>query len=546
MMEDEARVTSSAPMEILRRTGGDLVRVARRVLGRATLPRRDGFWLVVELSGSLEESRVPYSPFGQRPAPSLFELLEILDAARRDPQVDGVLLRISGPLHGFSRVLTLRRAVQAFRAAAKPVAVYAETLEAETLLLASAAAVIWLPETGNIFLVGLRLETMFLRGVIDRLDLKPEVIRIGRYKSAAERLTRDGMSPENREQLEALADDLYDELVAGIADGRGLSPSTVRDLIDHGPYGARAAVAAGLADACLYPDEIDRALEALMPSPPPDRPGPRRVRRVDAGVYAATRVEAAGLLFRQVPRIAYVVAAGAIGRGGGSRGIRSDRYGELFDAIACDSGIRGVVLRIDSGGGDALASDLLWRAITLIKREKPVVVSMGDIVASGGYYMAAAADEVVAEAGSVTGSIGVVGGKLNVEGLYRRIGVSKQSVERGARAGLLSESRGFTPDERHAMQREMADLYGTFVDRVAEGRGLTRVEIEAVAQGRIWSGVRAKKIGLVDTLGGPLEALQAVRRLAGLRDGESARIDHYPESPRFPSLRSILRFSPFG
>jgi protease-4 len=537
---------TSTPMEILRRTGGDLVRAARRVLGRAALPSRDGFWLVVELSGSLEESPVPFSLFGQRPVPSLFELLEILSAAERDPQVDGVLLRISGPLHGFSRVLTLRRALQALRAAGKPVAVYAETLEAETLLLATAAAAIWLPETGNIFLVGLRLESMFLRGLIERLDLKPEVIRIGRYKSAAERLTRDGMSPENREQLEALADDLYEELVAGIAGGRGLSAPTVRELIDHGPYGARAAVAAGLADACLYPDEVDRALEALTPLPPPDRPGPRRVQRVDAALYKAMRVEAAGPLFRRVPRIAYVVAAGAIGRGARGRGIRCDRYREVFAAIARDPDIRGVVLRIDSGGGDALASDLLWRAIKLITREKPVVVSMGDIVASGGYYMAAAADEVIAESGSVTGSIGVVGGKLNMEGLYRRVGVSKQSVERGARAGLLSESRGFTPDERHAVQREMAELYGTFVDRVAEGRRLTRVEIEAVAQGRIWSGVRAQKVGLVDTLGGPLEALQAVRRLAGLRDGESARVDHYPESPRFPSLRTLLRFSPFG
>jgi len=537
---------SSAPIEILRQAGADVARAARRVLSRAVLPRRDGFWLVVQLSDSPEELRAAISPFGQRPAPSLVELLEILDAALRDPQVDGVLLRIGGPLHGISRVLSLRRAVQAFRAAGKPVAVYAETLEAESLLLASAAAAIWLPETGNVFLVGLRLESMFLRGVLERLDLKPEVVRIGRYKSAAERLTRDTMSPENREQLEALADDLYDELVTGIADGRGLFPSKVRELIDDGPYGARAAVAGGLADACLYPDEIDRALEALTPVPPAERPGPRRVRRIDSSVYAAMRVDAAGPLFARVPRIAYVVASGAIGRGAGQRGIRSDRYRELFDALARDPRVRGVVLRVDSGGGDALASDLLWRAITLVTREKPVVVSMGDIVASGGYYMAAAADEVVAEPGTVTGSIGVVGGKLNVEGLYRRVGISKQGVERGARAGLLSESRGFTPDERHAVQREMAELYDTFVDRVSKGRGLTRDEIEAVAQGRIWSGARAQKLGLVDSLGGPLEALQKVRRRAGLRDGEPARIDHYPHSPKFPSLREMLRFTPFG
>jgi protease-4 len=539
-------VTSALPVEPLRHAGAELARAARRALGRAALPGRDGFWLVVRLSGALDELRTPASPFGARPEPSLFELLETLDAAGRDPQVDGVLLRIAGPLHGISRVLSLRRALAALRAAGKPVAVYAETLEAESLLLASAADAIWLPETGNVFLVGLRLEGMFLRGVLDRLDVKPEVVRVGRYKSAAERLTRDAMSPENREQLEALADDLYDALVAGVAEGRGLSPEAVRERIDGGPYGARAAAAAGLIDGCLYPDEVDRALEALTPQPPADRPGPRRVRRVESSVYTAYRVAAAGPWRPSLPRIAYVVARGAIGRGAGPRGIRSDRYRELFDQLARDPRTRGVVLRVDSGGGDALASDLLWRAISLVAREKPVVVSMGDVVASGGYYMAAAADEILAEPGTVTGSIGVVGGKLNVEGLYRRVGVSKQGVERGARAGMLSESRSFTPDERRALQREMAELYGTFVDRVAEGRSLTRAATLKVAEGRIWSGARAQTVGLVDALGGPLEALAAVRRRAGLRDDEVARVDHYPHLPRFPGLRDLLRFTPFG
>jgi protease-4 len=443
-------------------------------------------------------------------------------------------------------VSSLRRSVLRLREAGIPVVVYAEALEAEGLLVASAATELWLPESGNVFLVGLRLESLFLRGVLDRLDVKPEVVRIGRYKSAGERFTRDGMSPEDREQLEALADDLYDELVEGIATGRGIAPEVVRDLIDRGPYGARAAVAAGLADRCLFPDEIERALEALTPEPPAERPGPRRARLVEAALYRAIRVGDLGWrpLFTGLPRIAYVVARGVIGRGRGHRGIASDGYRDLFEEIRRDARVRGVVIRIDSGGGDALASDLLWRSVSLVAREKPVVVSMGDVVASGGYYMASAADEVLAEAGTVTGSIGVVGGKINLEGLYRRVGVAKDAIERGARAGLLSESRGFTPDERSAVRGEMVALYETFVDRVARGRGLSVDATRKVAQGRVWSGSRACQVGLVDAIGGPLEALLAVRRRAGLLRDEPVLVDPHPRLPRLPGLRDLLRWIP--
>jgi protease-4 len=394
--------------------------------------------------------------------------------------------------------------------------------------------------------VGLRLESLFLRGVLDRLDIKPEVVRIGRYKSAGERFTREGASPEDREQLEALADDLYGELVEGIAKGRGLAPEVVRDLIDRGPYPARAAVEVGLADGCLYPDEVERALEALTPVPPGERPGPRRVRMVEAALYHAIRVGDTGWrpLFTGLPRIAYVVARGAIGRGRGHRGITSDGYRELFEEIRKVERVRGVVLRIDSGGGDAVASDLLWRSVSLVAGEKPVVVSMGDVVASGGYYMASAADEVLAEAGTVTGSIGVIGGKVNLEGLYRRIGVAKEAIERGARAGLLSERRGFTPDERNAVRGEMAALYETFVDRVARGRGLSVDETREVAEGRVWSGSRARQVGLVDAIGGPLEALLAARRRAGLRRDEPVLVDRHPRPPRIPGLRDLLRWLP--
>jgi len=537
---------ANAPTDVVRQAGGNLARFARLFVERTSLPRRDGFWLVVRLAGPLEELPVSSPLSGRGSATSLLGLLQTLETAAEDPQVDGVLLRLSGPLRGLSRLLSLRRALLRLREAGIPVAVYAETFEAEGMLLASAASEIWLPESGNVFLVGLRLESLFLRGFLDRIDVKPEVVRVGRYKSAGERFTRESMSPEEREQLEALADDLYGELVEGIATGRGLAPEAVRDLIDRGPYHAPAAVEAGLVDRCLYPDEIEGALEVLMPEPPEDRAGPRRVRLVEAALYQTLRAGDPGWLplFTGLPRIAYVAALGMIARGRGHRGIASDGYRELFEAIRSDERIRGVVLRIDSGGGDALASDLLWRSVELLTKEKPVVVSMGDVVASGGYYMAAAADEILAEAATLTGSIGVVGGKVNLEGLYRRVGVAKDAVERGARAGLLSESRGFTADEKGAVRGEMNALYETFIDRVAQGRGLPLEDIRGVAEGRVWSGVRARQVGLVDGIGGPLEALMAVRRRAGLQCDEPVLLERHPRMPRIPGLRDLLQWLP--
>jgi protease-4 len=519
---------------------GNLVRGARRGLARAALPRGEGAWLVVKLEGALDEHPAPHLPFSGSDALGLLDLLETLERAARDPQVDGVLLRFSGASLGFAQALTLRRAVDGVRAAGKPVAAWAERLDAHAYLVASAASPLWLAPVGELFLVGLRLDGFYLRGLLDRLDVKPEVIRIGSHKTAGEHLTREGMSAEEREQLDALIDDLFGELSTRVAAGRALAPEAVARLVDRGPFRAAVAAEVGLSDGCLYPDELPEALEALTPVPPGDRAGPRRARLIDASVYQGLTADAGWRpLFRELPRIAYVVARGAIHRGSGSRGIASDSMRGVLEALGRDDRVRGVVLRIDSPGGDGLASDLLWRAVAQLAREKPVVASMGDVAASGGYYIACAADAIFAEAGTLTGSIGVVGGKANLEGLYRRIGIGRDAVERGARAGLLSEARGFTPDERAALRDDMAALYATFVARVAEGRGLTLAAVERVAQGRVWSGARASALGLVDALGGPLEALREARRQAGLRDGERVLIDTHPRLPALAGLRRL-------
>ncbi|MEE9608027.1 MAG: signal peptide peptidase SppA [Myxococcota bacterium] len=534
------------PLQIARRAGANLASAVRRAVAQAALPRKAGIWVVVRLTPAIEDLPPPHLPFAREVPVSLLEVLETLEAAAADPQVDGVLLRCDGVPAGWSKLLSLRRAVERLRESGKPVAVYAESLDAESLLVATAASAIWIPPSGHVLLVGLSAETFFVRGLLDHLDVRPEVIRIGTHKTAGDRLTRRSMSAEDREQLEALVDDLFAELVDGIASGRKLEPATVRELIDRGPYHAQAALEAGLVDACLYPDEVDERLVALSPPPPQERPGPRRVRLVDGSLYHGLRAGDPGWrpLLAGLPRIAYVVARGAIHRGAGSGGIATENLSALLERIRRDEEVRGVVLRLDSPGGDGTASDLLSRAVSLVVREKPVVVSMGDVVASGGYYVAAAADAIFAEAGTVTGSIGVVGGKVDLGGLYRRLGVGRESVERGARAGLLSEARGFTPAERAALREQMAAIYGGFVAHVAEHRSLSVEEVERVAQGRVWSGARARSLGLVDAIGGPLEALRDVRSRAGLRDTDRALVDVLPRLPQVPGLRSLLRLIP--
>jgi protease-4 len=388
--------------------------------------------------------------------------------------------------------------------------------------------------------VGLRYEGVFLHDLLEKIGVAPEVVRIGAFKTAGEALTRSTLSPEQREQLEALLEDHFGALVDDIAAGRGLTPARLRELVDAGPFTAPAAREAGLVDACLFPDELPEWVRGLAPALAGEDPLPT----VDARAYLALRALDTGWtpLARERGALAYVVAQGAIVRGRGRRGVASDRYRRLFDALAKEPDVAAVVLRVDSPGGEVVASDLLWRALRQLGREKPVVASLGDTAASGGYYVASAAHAILAEPGSVTGSIGVVGGKLDLSGLYERLGVGRDGVERGARAGLHSEARGFTPDERKAVREGMESAYERFVARVAEGRALAPERVHEVGGGRIWSGRAALERRLVDARGGPLETIAEAQQRAGLDPREPAAIAVAPRPPRFPLLRDWLRF----
>ncbi len=510
-----------------KRLAGGWRGVRRRLRGSALAPT-GGHWLHIRIDGAPDELGVS-GLSGGAPKPALLDWLRVFDHAAHDPRVAGIWLELRGEGRSPSAGAALRRAIDAFRAEGKRVVAWLDGPGLMQYALAARCDEILAPESARLNLLGLRSEQLYFKDFLDSIDVRPDVVHVGRYKTAAEPATRRGMSDPQREQIGALQDTVFESLVAAIAEGRGLDTARVHDLVDEALFPARVALDAGLIDACCYADQVEARL-----TPGRDRPGRRAVREtrvVEGARYLALDVRAwdgtTGPYGRAVD-IAYWVLAGSIGSGPRS-GISLDAFRRTAEALRTDPAVRAVVLRIDSPGGDALASDLMHRELVRLREEKPVVASLADVAASGGYYLAAAAEEIHAEDASITGSIGVVGGKLDLSKLYERLGIVKETVERGARSGLFSEDRGFSPPERRLLRRELGAIYDIFLRRVADGRRLDRAAVERIAEGRVWSGARALEIGLVDRLGGPLEATRRAHRRAGLHDLERPRFRVLPQ-----------------
>lgn len=484
--------------------------------------------LEYRISGEIGDTPAPEQTISFFETPnSLLSIVGGIQRAKQDGRIKALLLIVQDPQMGYAKTEELRDALKDFRSSGKPVYVYMERGSDIDYYLATAADKIYLSPTGDLDVKGLAASATFLKGFFEKLKIEPNFERHGKYKSFADTYTRSDMSEEHREQVSVLLDDLYSRYVASIAEARKLDVERVKQLIDAGPYSsALKAVDTGLIDGGLYLDEVrervrsDLKLEEYKP--------------VHGKKYAASRPG----FNLSAQKIAVVYATGAIapGRSGSSpftgSVLGSETIAAAIKAAREDEDVKAVILRVDSPGGSALASDLIWREVVLTKQKKPVVASMSDVAASGGYYIAMAANKIVAQPGTITGSIGVVSGKLDISGLYREhLGINVEIIKRGENADYYSEQRSFTEEQRAKFHQDVMDFYYTFVKKAAEGRQKSPEEIDRVAQGRVWTGVRAKEIGLVDELGGMDKAVELARQLSNLGADTQVQLEEYPKIP---------------
>jgi len=477
--------------------------------------------LMVRLAGEIPEKPAADLPFFENPrsAITVAGVWSALRRAAQDSRIRAVVLEPENLSVGWAKLEEIRGDVEQFRKSGKPVFSYLRAPTAREYYLALASDRIYLGPEDPLMLKGMRAEIPYFKNTLAKLGITVDVEHDGKYKDFGDMFTRADMSPETREVLNSLVDSLYGNLVERIAIARRKTPADVRELIDRGPFSAPDALQAGLVDELRFEDQLWGELR----------------QRLQAGQLNKTPLarylKAAPLA---VPRkhFAFVVAEGDIVRGDpnddGSEGLTSYGFNKLLRQAAADPQADGILVRIDSPGGEVTASDEMWREMSLTDRKKPLVISMSDVAASGGYYMALTGDPIVAYAETETGSIGVVFGKPNLHGLYDKLGVTKDAVERGRNAGIDSDYASLNTEQRALLQHGIDQSYREFVSKVATARRRPYSEIEPVAEGRVWLGSQAQPRGLVDELGGLDAAIALLKRKAGIAAGEDVGLLLYP------------------
>lgn len=512
-----------------------------RALGR----RRPYRFVELELRGELAEESGE-AAFGGLLGPAATDhlgLLAVLRWARHDPQLEGVFVRCREIRAGWARGEELRGALQALRQAGKEVWFHLHGGGPLELAVASAATRVSIDPAATLQVSGLVSEAFFLHGLFEKLGVEPEVVQVGRYKAIAEMFTRSEPSAEHREMLESLVDDLYGQLVETVASGRARSVDDVREALDSGPLLADAACRAGLVDEVAYADEVrERVVERAG--------GEERVLALAPYARRRGREIRRELLRRGARTVAVVHVHGTI-RSGESRpgpapaaAAGADSLAAALDTARRRDDVAAVVLRVSSPGGSGAASDRIWREVALTRRKKPVVVSLGDVAASGGYYVAVGGAPVLAGGATLTGSIGVVAGKALLRDFYTRLGVAKTTISRGRYPALQSDYLPLGPAEREKMREEAEAFYRRFVQIVAEGRRMDPADVERHAEGRVWTGRQAYVRGLIDRLGGLEDALVEAKRAAGIDPDQPVLVERLPRPPRLLALRGLLQSRP--
>ena len=465
-------------------------------------------------------------------------LKEVLPIAKWDKDIAGVLIRINGSSYGMAQLQEMSDAILDFRESGRVVLCYLSSCSTGDYIVAATCDGILIHPSTEVRLIGLRTERSFYKGALDMLGVRADLEHIGRYKSASEAFTRQEMSEAHREIQNIILDDLYEQLVDAIAEGRGWTHEDVKKRINEGPYTARQALATELVDRAVYEDELPDVVTELTND---------RTDLVTLSDYAGRGVDTQDWQVPQ-PKVAIIEAKGLMLTGDsfvdpflGTQVMGADTIARVVREVKDNNDIKAVVLRIDSGGGLVTAADTIWRELVRLTQVKPLVVSMGDVAASGGYYIAAPADTIVAEPGTITGSIGVISGKYSFKGLYEKLGVHKEILKRGEHADFYTDYGDYPPSEQAIVQKQVQEIYDDFIKKVALGRTeLTVEDVDRLGQGRIWSGRQAQENGLVDRLGGLNLALAIARERAGLGE-KSFEIVQFPKKTWLSQIFGTLQ-----
>ena len=487
--------------------------------------------LVMRLEGRISEEApqdtLSELAFGQRTA--VADIVEALDRARTDSRITGLVVHVGQPVMGLAKMQEVRRKIREFNRSGKFCVAYLEFATNRSYYLASSCQTVMLMPRSVLYVRGLMTSTTFFRGTLDMLGVYPDLHHIGDYKNALNVYTEKKYSPPHREADLALLQDFQSQFLRGLGESRGMKPEEMERTISRGPFTSEEALAAKLVDRLGYADESRQLVEEKNKG---------RDSRLSLHEYLR-RTKRKGR-----SKLAVIYATGTILPGHSSESpwggpvMGSETIAEQFRSVREDKSVKAVVLRIDSPGGAAFASEVIRREVEKTHNEKPVVVSMSDMAASGGYWIAMGADKVLAEPGTITGSIGVVAGKFNLMGLYEKLGLSKDHLETTANSTMDWPFQNFTPAQRESLLRLMNETYKDFVQGVAKGRKMEPAAVEKVAQGRVWTGEQARERGLVDGLGGFNAAIDAAKQLAKIPEQEQVTLIYLPK-PK-PLLDRIL------
>ena len=500
--------------------------------------------LEVDLERGLPEtaSESPFAVFGGERPLTLRDVVDALEKAGGDPHVVGLVARLGAAPIGVAEIQEVRDAVKAFRAKKKFAVAYSETFGEfapgnGAYYLATAFDEVWLQPSGDVCLNGLVAESPFVRSALDKLGVKPEFGQRYEFKNAMNTFTETKFTDAHREATSKLVSSLYGQMVRGIAEGRKLTEEEVRALVDRGPFLGPEALEARLVDGLAYRDEV---LDKL-----------RKKGGADAKLFGlAAYLKKEGRPHESGRRtIALVYGVGGVARGRssenpvtGGQTMGSETVAKAIRTAVADRDVAAILFRVSSPGGSYVASDTIWREVVLARKAgKPVIVSMGDVAASGGYFVAIPADKIVAQPGTITGSIGVLGGKMVTTAMWEKVGLTFDQVELGANANMWNASKSFTPAEWERFNAWLDRVYTDFTSKVAEGRKLPKERVLEIAKGRVWSGEDAKGLGLVDALGGYPVALKLAKEAAKIPAGEAVKVAVYPrEKKPFEALAEKL------